>query len=179
MMLMKRLKDKFKRLIRGGVTPEDLKKRGAIVGDNVQIWTDKIDKNHSYLLEIGNNVTISDARILLHDGSTNIPLGYSKVGKVVIGNNVFIGADAIIFPGVHIGDNVVVGAGTVVTKSIPENSVVVGNPARIAGTYEKFVEKNRRLMKESPVFELYWANMTKEDKAKIKAEIKEGFGFEL
>ncbi len=178
-MNIKKLKDKIKRLIRGGVTVEDLLKRGAIIGDNVQIWTDKIDKNHGYLLEIGNNVTISDARILLHDGSTNIPLGYSKVGKVVIGDNVFIGADAIVLPGVHIGNNVIIGAGTIVAKSILENSVVVGNPARVIGTYDDYVKKNSALMEKVPVFDLYWADMTEQEKEKVKMHIKDGIGFEL
>lgn len=178
-MIVKRIKDKFKRLIRGGVTADELVKRGAKIGDNVQIWTDKIDKNHSYLLEIGNNVTISDARILLHDGSTNIPLGYSKVGKVRIGDNVFIGADAIILPGVSIGSKVVIGAGSIVVKSIPDNSVVVGNPARVIGTYDDYVKKNRELMSKVPVFDLYWANMTEQEKKNVNAQIKDGYGFEL
>lgn len=73
------------------------------------IWSNKIDKGHAFLLEIGDRVTISDARILLHDASTKRFLGYSRVGKVVIGNDVFIGADAIILPGVTIGNNVVMG----------------------------------------------------------------------
>jgi putative colanic acid biosynthesis acetyltransferase WcaB len=48
-----------------------------------------------------------------------------------IGNNVDIGANVVIIGDIEIGDNVVIGAGSVVTKSIPANSVVVGNPARI------------------------------------------------
>lgn len=50
---------------------------------------------------------------------------------VEIGSNVWIGACAIILPGVIISDNSVVGAGAVVTKDVPENAIVVGNPARI------------------------------------------------
>ncbi|MCH5247933.1 MAG: sugar O-acetyltransferase [Muribaculaceae bacterium] len=50
---------------------------------------------------------------------------------VTIGNNVWIGGDATILPGVTIGDNVVIGAGSVVTKSFPSNVVIGGNPARI------------------------------------------------
>lgn len=57
-----------------------------------------------------------------------------KNGKIVtpfLGNNVYVGANSVIIGDVHIGNNVKIGAGTVVTKSIPDNCVVVGNPARI------------------------------------------------
>ena len=51
--------------------------------------------------------------------------------EVVIGDDVWIGANSVILPGVHIGNGVVVGAGSVVTKDIPTNAIVVGNPARV------------------------------------------------
>jgi len=54
--------------------------------------------------------------------------------KVVIGNNVWIGAHAVILPGVTIGDGAVVGAGSVVTKDIPAYSVCVGVPANVIRT---------------------------------------------
>lgn len=54
-----------------------------------------------------------------------------NLGCPIIGNNVSIGANVIILGDIIIGDNVVIGAGSVVTKSIPANSMVVGNPARI------------------------------------------------
>ena len=50
---------------------------------------------------------------------------------IVIGNDVWIGANAVVLPGVTIGDNVIVGAGAVVTRDIPANVVAVGNPARV------------------------------------------------
>jgi len=54
-------------------------------------------------------------------------LGY----PIVIGDNVWLGGSAVICPGVTIGDNVVVAAGAVVTKDVPENVVVGGNPAKV------------------------------------------------
>lgn len=51
--------------------------------------------------------------------------------RPVIGNNVTLGANVVIFGGIVIGDNVIIGAGSVVNKDIPSNSVVVGNPCRI------------------------------------------------
>ncbi|MFA9229769.1 MAG: DapH/DapD/GlmU-related protein [Microgenomates group bacterium] len=66
-----------------------------------------------------------DARILSHDMTRNIKVD-TRIGK-----NCFIGGRALILPGVSIGDSCIVGAGSVVTKSVPANSIVAGNPARI------------------------------------------------
>ena len=85
----------------------ELRSRGVKIGDNCHIYTNAIDTDHGYLIEIGNNVTISHAEIQAHDASTKKILGYSKVGRVVIGDNVFVGTRAIILPGVRIGNNVV------------------------------------------------------------------------
>ena len=75
---------------------------------------------------------MSGTTVLAHDGSTKKILGYSKVGNVVIGNNVFVGYGSIILPNVRIGNNVIVGAGTIVSKDIPDNVVVVqGKEVRI------------------------------------------------
>ena len=52
-------------------------------------------------------------------------------GKIIVGNNVHIGVDAIVLPGVTIGDGSVIGAGSVVTKDIPANSLAVGNPCHV------------------------------------------------
>lgn len=55
-----------------------------------------------------------------------------EFGKpVTIGNNVWVGGNSIIMPGVHIGDNIVIGAGSVVTKDIPSNVIAVGNPCKV------------------------------------------------
>lgn len=58
-------------------------------------------------------------------------LGYGKGGLPVIGNNVSLGANVIIIGGVHVGNNVTVGAGSVVVKDVPDNCVIVGNPAKV------------------------------------------------
>ena len=56
---------------------------------------------------------------------------------------IFIGADVIILPNTKIGNNAIVGAGTVVTKDIPDNSVVVGNPGRVINSCDAYIERNR------------------------------------
>jgi len=62
---------------------------------------------------------------------------------ITVGDNVYIGNNVIILPGVNIGNNVIVGAGAVVTKSIPENSVAVGVPAKVIKTADEYFEKIR------------------------------------
>ena len=57
--------------------------------------------------------------------------------SITIGNDVWIGGGAIINPGVTIGNGVVIGAGAVVTKDIPDNVFIVGNPARIIKNIEQ------------------------------------------
>ena len=71
-----------------------------------------------------------------------ISKNFDVFGKVRIGNNVYIGNNSLIMPGVTIGDNVLVAAGSVVTHSVPNNVVVGGNPARILCSLEEYYQRN-------------------------------------
>ena len=62
---------------------------------------------------------------------------------IYVGNNVFIGSDTVILPGVKIGDNNIIGAGTVVTKDLPTGNIWGGVPARRIGSFKEFVNKRR------------------------------------
>lgn len=92
-------------------------------------------------LRTGNNVLITDNshgnphdREELQIAPDDRPL-YSN-GRVVIGNNVWIGSKATILGGVHIGDGAIIGANAVVTKDVPPYTIAVGNPARIISYFE-------------------------------------------
>lgn len=83
-------------------------------------------------LRIGNNVVISPgAMILGSDLDYGRDIMDHTAGKIVIGDNVWIGAGSIILKNTTIGDGAVIGAGAVVTKDIPPNTVAAGNPARV------------------------------------------------
>ncbi|KPH73498.1 MULTISPECIES: sugar O-acetyltransferase [Bacillaceae] len=78
---------------------------------------------------LGPSVQIYTATHPLHPTERNSGIEYAK--PITIGNNVWIGGSAVICPGVTIGNNVVVAAGAVVTKNVPDNVVVGGNPAKV------------------------------------------------
>lgn len=79
--------------------------------------------------QIAPNVSIYTAGHPIHPDSRNS--GYEYGIEVTIGDNVWIGGNVCIMPGVTVGDNVVIGAGSVVTKDIPDSVIAVGNPCRV------------------------------------------------
>lgn len=116
---------------------------GASIGKNCSIYTRHFG-TEPFLIEIGDNVTIAmDVKLINHDGSGTLFGRMYSYNKIIIGNNVFIGMSSIVLPGVRIGNNVIVGAGSVITKSIPSNAVVAGNPAKFLMSYDQFLRKSR------------------------------------
>lgn len=140
--------------LRGEFTTEKLISMGMVVGNNFKRLNGVIlDPGHCWLIEIGNNVTIAPGtHILCHDASTKTFLNFTKIGRVSIGDNVFIGAESVVLPGVKIGNNVIVGANSTVTHDIPDNSVAVGSPARVINTLDEYLEKERKRMAISPCY---------------------------
>jgi len=130
------------------------RRMGVAIGKNCKIQGGVIiDYSHYWHITIGENVTIAPCvHILAHDASTKLHLGYTKIGKVDIGNNVFIGAGSIILPGVSIGENSIIGAGSIVNRNIPDNSVAVGNPAKVVSNLDEFLNKNKKLTNKYPQF---------------------------
>ena len=153
-----------------------LREGGAEIGDNVHIYDGggaSIDYGFCHLLKIGNNVTISNSTILLHDASIKKELKHVKLGKITIGNDVFIGAGSIILPNVSIGNKVIIGAGSVISKSIPDGVVVVGNPICIIGTYDEYMSKCKEWIRTKPCFK---EDILDEEKERMKQEIDD-WGF--
>jgi acetyltransferase-like isoleucine patch superfamily enzyme len=151
-----------------------LRKQGMKIGDNCRISTMSFS-TEPYLIEIGNHVAIaSGTDLITHDGGIwgfREDLGQADIfGKIKIGNNVFIGNSCIILPNTTIGDNCIIGAGSVVRGKYPENSVIVGNPAKVilSTTVQRFLYlQNPGLLKT--------ANMSLARKTKI---IKKHFNIE-
>ena len=96
------------------------------------------------------NVSIYTAGHALYPDSRN--LGYEYGIDVTTGNNVWIGGNTVILPGINIGDNVVIGAGSVVTKDIPAWSFAAGNPCKVIRKIteedKEFYYKQRKIDEE-------------------------------
>lgn len=139
-----------------------LRKCGVSIGENVTFYSPRhtlVDTSCPWLLQIGSNVNITHGVIILtHDYSWSVLKRFSESkgailgaqSPVIIGNNVFLGMNAIITRGVTVGDNVIIGAGSVVTSDCESNSVYAGNPARKIMTLNQFLDKRKsRQLKEA------------------------------
>lgn len=158
---------------------EKLRDRGVKIGRNVDILNTKIDECHGFLVSIGDNVTITGSTILTHDASTKKFIGYSKVGRVDIGNNVFVGYGSIILPNTKIGNNVIVGAGTVVAKDVPDNVVICGNPWKVICTFDEYIKNHRENLKKKPVYNTLWNEKSDQEKEQMFNELENTIGYDL
>lgn len=119
-----------------------IKKKTYYKIGNLKHQNARVDELTPMFVEIGNNfISAPGSVILSHDASTFISTGKYRVEKTKIGNNVFLGANAVILPGITVGDNVIIGAGSVVTKDVEDGLVVAGNPAKPLSTSVDYFAK--------------------------------------
>lgn len=161
--------------LRSETSTEVLIKLGLKVGKNFSRQEKTIiDQSHCWLITIGDDVTLAPrVHILAHDASTKKGVGYTRIGLVDIGDNVFIGASSVVLPGVKIGNNVVIGAGSVVSSDIPANSVAVGNPAKVVGSYDDYIARKKDEMEQTGYFGKEYTLSNKGLTPEMKQEMKE------
>ncbi|MEI6749766.1 MAG: acyltransferase [Bacteroidales bacterium] len=111
-----------------------LRRQGVKIGQNCTI-NSLCFSTEPYLIEIGNHVAIANGTsFITHDGSVRCfhdEFEGGIYGKIKIGSNVVIGMNCIILYNTTIGDNCIIGAGSIVRGQFPDNSVIVGNPAKV------------------------------------------------
>ena len=127
-----------------------LRKQGVRLGSGCEIYRDVNFGSEPYLITLGDRVRItSGCKLITHDGGiwTLKKAGYIEEGGIYgairIGENTHIGMAAVIMPGVEIGKNCIIGCGAVVTRSIPDDSVAVGVPARVIETVSDYYRKHK------------------------------------
>lgn len=145
--LLQRITALFIYLLRGGAVAARF--QGVKIGRGCKIYILNFG-SEPFLISIGDNVTItSGVKLITHDGSTALVKNasgsrFQRYGRITIGNNVFIGVNSIILPGVTIGSNIIIGAGSIVTKDVPDDVVIAGSPAVCLMGIEHYENKIRR-----------------------------------
>ncbi len=154
---------------------------GLQLGKNVEIISDYFfDPSHCFLISIGDNCTIApNVRLIAHDASTFKLLGYTKIGKIEIKENCFIGDSTIVLPNIKIGPNSIVGSGSVVTKDVPPNTIVAGNPAKVITTVEKYIRKIEEISQSKKIFDesYFIGNLDEIKRKEIIKSIDDSIGF--
>lgn len=156
--------------------------KGMRVGKNCHgLGAATIDYAHCWLIEIGDNVTFApQVYLLAHDAITKRHLDYTKIAKIKIKDNAFIGARALIMPGVTIGENSIVAAGSIVTKPVPDGYVVGGNPAKIIVESKEYIENHKSNMEEAMVYGNEWTiggNITSQMRNRMFEELGNVVGY--
>lgn len=137
-----------------------LRKKGIKVGDGCTVLDPtkvRVDVSRPELLEIGSNVFLHvDTKILTHDWASWCFVNkfsdfLPSCGPIKIGNNVWLGENVTILKGVTIGDNVIIGAGSIITKSIPSDSVAVGAPAKVICSLDEYYKKRKEQSVEETI----------------------------
>jgi acetyltransferase-like isoleucine patch superfamily enzyme len=117
-----------------------------VTGDFIEIGDNVVINRRVYLdgrigIKIMNNVSISpEVYIVSMEHDPNHPMFATRGGVVTIDNHVWIGARAIILPGIHTGEGAVVAAAAVVTKDVQPYQIVAGNPARVIGERSRQID---------------------------------------
>lgn len=118
---------------------------------------------------------------MAHDASTATICGFSKLGRVTIGDYVYIGHNSTVLCNVRIGDNVIIGAGSLVNKDLPSNGVYAGVPAKYICSIYDFKKKNIEARNDKPFFEknfIYWQKeATFEEKQQMKKILENSCGY--
>ena len=127
-----------------------LRKKGIKLGKNIEIGKNVNFGSEPYLIELKDNVRVSsNVNFITHDGGLwtlrkmKLLEDADYFGKIIVEENVNIGMNVAIMPGVKIGKNSVIGFGAVVTKDVDEGTVVAGVPAKKIETIEEYYEKKK------------------------------------
>lgn len=138
--------------------PDYLRRQGVVIGEGCEIYKSAIFGSEPYLIKLGNHVRVNSGVVFVtHDGGywvlRDSTAGYGdefrdadKFGTIVVEDNVHIGTNAIIMPGVTIGANSVIACGAVVTHDVEPYSIVGGIPARTIETLDEYAIKARKQM---------------------------------
>ena len=156
-----------------------LRALGMHIGEGVNLpastW---IDMSHCFLISIGDGCGFGpDCLILAHDAQMDEFLDAARIGKVIIHESCHIGARTVILPGTEMGPRTIVGANSVVSKSLPADTVCAGNPAKVICSLEEYLARHREQMatrRTFPYLQYAIEALTPEKQAEVIAAVVDG-----
>lgn len=153
---------------------DKLRALGMHIGEDVLLPPSTfVDQSHCFLIRIEDHVGFGpECLILAHDAQMDEFLDAARLGRVIIRESCHIGARTIILPGIEMGPRTIVGAGSVVSRSLPPDTVCAGSPAKVICTLEEYLERHRKRMKEHPTFEYAEYDIRFIDEARRKKMIE-------
>jgi len=159
-----------------------LQELGMYIGKDVYLpMSTWIDISHCYLISIGDRCRFGPQCVILsHDAMANEFLDAGKIGKVLIKESCCFGFGNIILPSVEIGPRVITAAGSVISTSIPPDSVVAGNPARVVASLKDYLRYHKMCLKNSPNFaytEYGVDNLSTEKRRDLLNQLSGPFGY--
>lgn len=161
---------------------ERLRRLGMHIGQGVNLpastW---IDTSACYLISIGDWCGFGEqCLILAHDAQMDEFLDAGLVERVVIHESCHVGSRAVILPGVEIGPRTIVGANSVVSKSLPPDSVCAGAPAKVICSLEEYLDRHRQQLAVRSKFDYCAYNinaLTPERRAQVLAAVADGCAY--
>jgi maltose O-acetyltransferase len=142
-----------------------------------------IDESHCFLISIGDHCGFGEqCYILAHDAQMNEYLNATRLGRIVIHESCHIGTRTVILEGVEIGPRTIVGANSVVSRSLPPNTVCAGIPAKVICTLDKYLDRHRAALKNAPTFNTATHSITvitEGEKAEMRRALKSEDGYML
>lgn len=153
--------------------------RGMHLGADVWLpgstW---IDSDYCYLISIGDHCGFGEeCLILAHDAQMDEFLDAARIGRVVIHASCHIGARTVILPGVEIGPRTIVGANSLVSQSLPPDTVCAGSPARVLCTLAEYLAKHRNRLQSNPTFPYSKTAYPLPERNRIAEALRKGDGY--
>jgi maltose O-acetyltransferase len=156
-----------------------LRQQGMHLGSDVWLpastW---IDPDYCFLISIGDHCGFGEeCLILAHDAQMDEFLDAARIGQVTIHESCHIGARTVILPGVVIGPKTIVGANSVVTRSLPPDTVCAGNPAKVICSLEDYLSKHRSRIVEATKVACVTSDTSLQERQQITVAAKKGSAY--
>jgi len=147
----------------------------------VDVWLPSstwIDPDYCFLISIGDHCGFgADCLILAHDAQMDEFIDAARIGRVIIHPSCHIGSRTVVLPGVEIGPRTIVGANSVVSRSLPPDTVCAGSPARVVCSLDDYLAKHRARLATHPTFPYTKDALTPAERSRIVDALRQQDGY--